>query len=130
MVCTIIVLLGKNTPLTLSVYEIALFQARLSPELDSDFLEGEEHNPHLIFNKYCWTENENGVGTWGVYVWRWVLFAWLAQGCPTQEGNICARALRQGQTEQDGWGAGSKEERRPMRRKWVSDFWLSVHEPV
>lgn len=65
MVCTIIVLLGKNTPLTLLVYEIALFQARLSPELDSDFLEGEEHNPHLIFNKYCWTENENGVGMWG-----------------------------------------------------------------
>ena len=65
MVCAIIVLLDKNIPLTLSVYEVALFQAHLSPELDSDFLKGEEHNPHLIFNKYCWTESENGVGTWG-----------------------------------------------------------------
>lgn len=37
-------------------------------------------------------------------------WSWLAQGCPTQEGNIAVRALRQGQTEQDGWGAGSKEE--------------------
>ena len=42
------------------------------------------------------------------YVWGWVLFAWLAQGCHTQEGNICARALRQGQTEQDGWGQGAR----------------------
>lgn len=65
MVCAFIVLLGKNIPLTLLVYEVALFQARLSPELDRDFLEGEEHNPHLIFNKYCWTESENGSAHWG-----------------------------------------------------------------
>lgn len=34
-------------------------------------------------------------------------------------------------TNRTGWlGAGSIEERWPMGRRWVSDFWLSVQEPV